>query len=168
MRNLRTLKNCLKQIFMLLAEEGRDFSLHQISFDWVLGTKYYLEYSHHLWNGVIFYLCTSTEQATTQKSFAQNPHLCPESYLHVFTWETLVPFSGLGQETVRKDLSHWLHQVMHFPELQSWEDFQNPVANLQINPIYLTQKTCRSSCPTLSSLASVPGRRGLPCVLPVE
>lgn len=63
-----------------------------------------------------------------------------ERDLHVFAWEALVPFSRLGQKTVRKCLSHWLHQVTHSPEIHSWDGLQNPVANpWQINPIYLTQ-----------------------------
>lgn len=127
---------------MFLAEEGRNFSpLHQISFDWVLGTTYAPEYSHQPSNRVFFYLCTPTEQTIMQK-FCSKPTFVPrERDLHVFAWEALVPFSGLGQKTVRKGLSHWLHQVTHFPELQSWEGLQNPVANpWQINPIYLTHR----------------------------
>lgn len=86
----------------------------------------------------VFLLSVHHHQANhPAEKFCPHPKDAPrEGDLLIFAWEALVPFSILGQKTARKGLSHW---AMDFPELQSWEGLQHPVANLwQITLIYLT------------------------------
>lgn len=81
------------------------------------------------------HLCHANHPA---EEFCPHPKYAPrERDLLISAWEALVPFSILGQKAARKGLSHW---AMDFPELQSWEGLQHPVANpWQINLIYLTR-----------------------------
>lgn len=81
------------------------------------------------------HLCHANHPA---EEFCPHPKYAPrERDLLISAWEALVPFSILGQKAARKGLSHW---AMDFPELQSWEGLQHPMANpWQINLIYLTR-----------------------------
>lgn len=144
MRNLRSLKNCLKWIFMLLAQEGRDFSLlHQIIFDWVLGTKYAPEYSHQLLKGFSF-ICAPPPSKPSCRKVLPTPQECSqrEGFAHLCVRRACVPFSILGQKRARKGLSHWARD---FPELQPQQGWQHLAANpWQINLVHLT--LVRRSC----------------------
>lgn len=106
------------------------------------------------------HLCHANHPA---EKFCPHPKYAPrERDLLISAWEALVPFSILGQKAARKGLSHW---AMDFPELQSWEGLQHPVANpWQINLIYLTrvQKVLSHA----QQPCCVPGRGGPSCTCP--